>query len=110
MRKLAFPLRVIRYLAASLTDLANEFLIEIGEQIEDLGWLAAGAEIGYIEQTNERFDERETQFVRRLMASPEATSWPKSFHALARDICLTYKCAPVRQAPCYLFADRQRCR
>src|SRR5215218_10006236 len=61
----------------------TEMLSEVGERIEDLGWLAAGARLGYFEPTDLRFDERESALITRIITSPEAMSWPASFRALA---------------------------
>jgi len=61
----------------------TEMLIEIGERIEDVRWLAAGARFGYFERTPAPFDERERALIARAISSPEALSWPASFRDLA---------------------------
>jgi hypothetical protein len=62
----------------------NEILIEIGERIEDLGWLTVGTRLGYFDEIDMPFDERDRALVTRVITSYEAVSWPRSFRYLAR--------------------------
>src|SRR4051795_451690 len=62
-----------------------ELMIEIGERLEDWGWLAAGVRIGYFDKSYPEFDLRPgAPVIERVVSSPEAISWPASFRSLAK--------------------------